>query len=219
MTEKQTLKVDLFGIKEEAEPAEEAAPVSRARPKLWGALLVVDSILVIVFGGALAAKLYQHLYVPVSVVPAAPRRPAPAKPQAAVPAPAPAPAEKPAPPAPAAKPAAPAPAAKPAAPAPAAKPAAPAAAQASPADKRHSVPVEFKLKAPHARSVELAGAFIVRGNGRREMVAQGDGVWALTLYLLPGTSYRYWFFVNGKKRTLDPQNSQVERGASVLVLP
>jgi 1,4-alpha-glucan branching enzyme len=90
--------------------------------------------------------------------------------------------------------------------------------EAAPGEKRHSLPVQFKIKAPHARSVQLAGAFLVRGSGRREMAQQDDGTWALTLYLLPGTSYRYWFVVNGKK-TLDPENSQVERGASVLVLP
>ncbi|MCX5794156.1 MAG: hypothetical protein NTY77_01500 [Elusimicrobia bacterium] len=247
MDTKKTLQVDLFGIKEEAEPvalsgegerlpsqaggpspAAGAAPGSRARPKLWGVLLLVDFILVSVFGGAVAAKLYQHLYSPVSAAPAAPRRPAKTLPQ-------PAPAAKAAEPPPAAPAKAPAPAPatanpKPAKPAPAAEPvkarekpqpeanvkaAQPAAA---PGDNRHSVPVEFKLKAPRARSVQLAGAFIVRG-GRREMVHQDDGVWALTLYLLPGTNYRYWFWVNGKKRTLDPENSQVERGASVLVLP
>jgi hypothetical protein len=233
--------VDLFGIKKEAEPvadapAVDAAPGSRARPKLWGALLVVDSVLVIVFGGAVAAKLYQHLYSPVSVAPA-PRRghgKPPALPQPPAPRPAPAAkAPESPPPAAAAKPPAP-PGAGPKAAKPSllAEPmkgretpkphqvagqAAPPAA-AAPADKRHSVPVEFKLKAPHARGVQLTGAFIVRGGGRREMVQQDEGVWTLTLYLLPGTSYRYWFLVNGKK-TLDPENSQVERGASVLVLP
>ena len=72
--------VDLFGIQKETEPAAlsgdgerlpskgggplpaaDAASGSRTRPKLWGALLVMDSILLIVFGGAVAAKLYQHL--------------------------------------------------------------------------------------------------------------------------------------------------------------
>jgi hypothetical protein len=206
---------------------------------------VVDSILVIVFGGALAAKIYQHLSSPaiVTAAPAAHRRPAPASApalEAPKPAPAPAPEAKAPEPAPAAPTAGPK-AAKPSLLAepmkgratPKAQAAGPASASVVPsgsgerqpsrdggpmaADKRHSIPVEFKLKASHARSVQLAGAFIVRG-GRREMVAQDEGVWTLTLYLLPGTNYRYWFLVNGKK-TLDPENHQVERGASVLVLP
>jgi len=187
---------------------------------------VVDSILVIVFGGAVAAKIYQHLSSPaiMTAAPAARRRPvrppavetpqpAPTQPSMTAKAPEPPPA---APPAPTTGP-------KAAKPALLAEPMKgrqtpqPQTAEAAPAEKRHSIPVEFKLKAPHARSVHLAGAFIVRG-GRREMVAQDEGGWTLTLYLLPGTNYRYWFLVNGKK-TLDPENSQVERGASVLALP
>ena len=219
-----------------AAPASDGAPSPRTHPKLWGALLVADSILVIVFGGALAAKIYQHLSAPaiVTAAPAAHRRPVQASaPAVEAPKPAPPPlpmtakAPEPAPAAPTAGPKAAKPSllaepmkgrATPKAQAagPASAPA-PAAPETVSADKRHSIPVEFKLKVPHARSVHLAGAFIVRG-GRREMVAQDEGVWTLTLYLLPGIEYRYWFLVNGKK-TLDPENSQVERGASVLVLP
>ena len=252
--------VDIFGIKKEAEPvtlsgsgalpAADAAPGSRTRPTLWGALLVVDSVLVIVFGGAMAAKLYQHLTSPVSVAPAARRKPG--RP-AAPPTEAPKPVEVSAAPLTAgALPSAPGrqdggtgapPPASTAGPK-AAKPSllaepirsreAPRPHQAAgrtaetqppvtpatsmPVEKRHSIPVEFKLKAPHARSVQLIGAFIVRGGGRREMVRQDEGIWTLTLYLLPGDGYRYWFLVNGKK-TLDPENRQMQRGASVLVLP
>jgi|GEM_PF-2222850 len=269
--------VDLFGIQKETEPAAlsgdgerlpskgggplpaaDAASGSRTRPKLWGALLVMDSILLIVFGGAVAAKLYQHLYSPVNnMAPAARHRPGKpplttgAPPSA--PTPQPTPAAKAAEPPPAAPPQPPTSTAGPKAAKPtllaepmkgrgtpkpqaagktaATQPPAPsgsgerqtsresaAPAASIPAEKRHSVPVEFKFKeAPHARSVQLAGAFIVRG-GRREMVQQDAGVWTLTLYLLPGAEYRYWFLVNGKK-TLDPENGQVQRGASVLVLP
>jgi hypothetical protein len=200
--------------------------------------------LVIVFGGALAKEFYQHLSSPVNAIPAVRRKPARApapsaeapKPAAAA-APAPA-AANPLPSRPAGGAVAPTAtttaagpkAAKPSllaepmkgrqAPTPQSesKTAQPAAAtDAASGEKRHSVPVEFKLKASSARSVQLVGAFIVRG-GRREMVRQDEGVWSLTLYLLPGTSYRYWFLVNGKK-TLDPENRQVDRGASVLALP
>ena len=86
-----------------------------------------------------------------------------------------------------------------------------------PLERRHSVQVEFKLKAARGRSVQLAGAFLVSG-GRRKMVRQDEGMWTLSLNLLPGVSYRYWFIVDGKK-ILDPANFTVERGASVLVLP
>jgi len=50
------------------------------------------------------------------------------------------------------------------------------------------------------------------------MVRQAQGVWTLTLRLLPGIDYRYWFVVDGKKR-LDPKNSKTKRGASVLSVP
>ena len=239
MDDKHTHNVDLFGLKKDAEPPAEAeAPrAGRGRPKLWGFLLVVDSILVIVFGGALAAQLYQHLWAaPAPVVAPGRRAPKPVPPpppaEAAKPAeaPAPAPAAAPAPaPAPAANgPKAAKPsllaepprgreAAKPQTPGGAKPAAAPVASAPAPADGRRSVPVEFKLKAPKARKVQLAGAFIVRG-GRKDMAEGDGGQWTITLYLLPGNNYRYWFLVDGKK-ALDPENSQVERGASVLALP
>ena len=71
----------------------------------------------------------------------------------------------------------------------------------------------FELKSPGAKSVELAGAFIVRG-GKKPMSAQPDGTWTVTVYLTPNT-YRYWFLVNGKK-TLAPANANTDRGASVI---
>jgi hypothetical protein len=226
--------IDLFGIKKDVEPVADggdawapdadwvepdAASGSRKRPKLWGALLLVDSVLLIVFGGAVAAKLYQHVYSPVDVVSVARHRPV----RTPVPTPAP-------PITAGALASAPMPAATAGPKAAATQPpvlsrsveqqpsrARVAPETSRPAEKRHSVPVEFKLKAPHARGVQLAGAFIVHG-GRREMARQDDGVWTLTLYLLPGANYRYWFLVNGKK-TMDPENSRRAGGASVLVLP
>jgi hypothetical protein len=91
------------------------------------------------------------------------------------------------------------------------------AAANPPGQQRHSVPVEFCLGIPHAKSVQLVGAFIVRG-GRRQMVQRSQGEWILTLHLLPGINYRYWFVVDGKKM-LDPKNPKTERKASVLSLP
>lgn len=252
--------VDLFGLKKEPEPSGDpkstpAAPAApkggKRRQKLWAFLLVVDSVFVIVFGGALAAKLYQHLIKappprPPAATPARrggkPAAPAKTAPGKAAPGGQPAAETAPAAPAASDKAALPAPAP---APAPSeTKPAAraslaaqpqkhgkaphqasaakaeepPAPARPEPGAKRRSVPVEFKIRPVHdARSVRLVGAFIVRG-GRREMVRQEDGSFSLTIYLLPATSYRYWFVVDGKK-TLDPENPSKERGASLLTLP
>jgi enterochelin esterase family protein len=72
--------------------------------------------------------------------------------------------------------------------------------------------VEFKLKAPSAKKVQLVGAFIVRG-GRKEMARGEGGVWTLTLYLTPNT-YRYHFTVDGK-RLSDPENP----ASSLVVKP
>ncbi|MDD5656244.1 MAG: hypothetical protein PHF00_03215 [Elusimicrobia bacterium] len=218
--------VDLFGIKKDVDPAppSEKRPPNRRGQKLWAVLLVLDAVLVIVFGGAVAAKLYQHLNAPVPApVPQPRRKPAKAPPPAA---------EAPAPvaAAPAPEPPKPAPEAQRSllgAPKPSFLAEPPkrrqtpelrttAKAPAAAAEKARAVPVDFKLDAPSAKNVRLAGAFIVRG-GHKDMARRG-GTWALTLHLLPATNYRYWFVVDGKK-TLDPENSKVERGASVLALP
>jgi hypothetical protein len=211
--------VDLFGLKKESEPlfptetaagpqslaGGEAALPPEGRHKLWAALLVVDAALVIVFGGALAAKLYEHLKAPPMVpAPQAVHRKLPPTPPSPTPA------------APTPVPVAATPAAAPP-PAPA-KPAPTAVKTTGMVRKSHSSAVEFKLKAPHAKSVHLVGAFLVRDGGRKEMTYHGDGTWSLNLHLLPATSYRYWFVVDGRK-AVDPENPRVERGASVLVLP
>lgn len=195
---------DLFGLKKEpeAETAEEASAGEPASAKLWAAALVVDSIFVIVFGGALAAKIYQHWKAP----PAAASTKG-SKKTAEAPNPPPPP-----PPAAPAEPPKPAPAAASPEPPKAAEPA-PKPVSAAPGK---AVPVEFQIKAPGAKTVELVGAFIVRNNGRKAMVRHGDGHWTLTLYLTPDT-YRYHFLVNGKK-TLDPKSPKTDRGASVRVV-
>lgn len=76
--------------------------------------------------------------------------------------------------------------------------------------------VEFKIHAPSAKQVALAGAFLVKG-GKKDMMEDGTGHWLLTIYLKPG-SYRYHFIIDGKK-TLDTDNPKIDRGASVLVVP
>ncbi|MEQ1918516.1 MAG: hypothetical protein ABL955_04905, partial [Elusimicrobiota bacterium] len=66
--------IDLFGLGKQKDPQEEPAsvpqaaapesateaPAPRGSHKLWAFLLVLDSVFVIVFAGAVAAKVYQH---------------------------------------------------------------------------------------------------------------------------------------------------------------
>ncbi|MCM2303487.1 MAG: hypothetical protein NDJ72_02205 [Elusimicrobia bacterium] len=247
--------IDLFGLRKQQDPqdapapaataegSEPAAPAPRGSHKLWAFLLVLDSVLVIVFAGVVAAKVYQHWKAPVIAAAPVPRkRPvkaaeAPAASTAAAPAPEPVAAPEPPKPAPAApaKPAADAP--RPPKPSmladapkhretpkpadagtkssPASKPAAPAPAAAADG-KVKALRTEFKLHAPKAKNVELVGAFIVRG-GRKDMSRDGDGTWTVTLYLNPGT-YRYFFSVD-KKKQLDPENPHSDKGASLLTIP
>jgi hypothetical protein len=89
------------------------------------------------------------------------------------------------------------------------------AAQAAPEVNAKAQPVEFKLKASQARSVLLALNSLA--GKRKVMVRSVDGTWSVSLPLGPG-SYRYQFIVDGK-RTLDPENPAVERGASLLKVP
>ena len=231
--------IDLFGVgRDPQEQIESAPPPSDAAPgshRLWAALLVLDAAFIIVFGGAVAAIAYKHWQAPAPA--AARRRPAPpaaeaakpvetaaAKPEPEAPAPE---AEKPAPKAARreessrpARPSLSAGAMKPhetPAPAPAA-PAFAAAAPAAPAagGKTKAQAVVFKLDKPRANSVSLVGAFIVHG-GRKEMTKGKDGVWTVKLYLNRG-QYRYFFAVD-KKKTLDPENPDSDRGASLLTVP
>lgn len=228
--------IDLFGISRSkppdpaADPAPEPAPARppRGSHRVWAFLLVLDSVFVIVFGGAVAAKVYQY-WRPEADIPIVRRRPPktvkppePVRPHeapaAAPPAPEPAKASEPAlkrapreraprPPKPSLINEPPKPRVTPT-PAPAAAPAAETAVKAR--------AVVFKLHAPNARAVQLVGAFIVHG-GRRELAKGAGGGWTLKLYLNPG-SYRYFFTVD-KKKVLDPQNPRVDRGASVIVVP
>lgn len=236
--------IDLFGLGKQQDPpepeqpgsapeedgADEAPEAPRGSQRLWAFLLVLDSVFVIVFAGAVAAKVYQYWKAPAAPAVASKRRAAPPKeqPKPAEPAPAPAPAP-PAEPAPEPKAAEPAAASK-AKPEPPAAPEAappkpsllaeapkhrqtPKPADAAPAGKVKASRVDFKISAPKAKSVQLVGAFIMRG-GRRDMERQDDGAWSTVLYLNPG-QYRYYFNVDKKKR-LDPENPRSEKGASVI---
>ena len=188
----------------EGAPRLQAAPpesASRAQ-KIWAVLLVLDSFFVIIFGGALAAKLYQHWQTqPLAGAPAprARRHEPPKAPAKEVPAPQPL---APKPVEPSLKQEA------------AAAPPAPAQAPGAPL-KAKAAPVKFHIKAAKAKRVQLVGAFIVHG-GKKDMDEDSDGVWGLTLYLTPNT-YRYYFFVDGRK-TPDPENSAADRGYSVMTV-
>jgi hypothetical protein len=238
--------IDLFGMGKAA-PPEPQTPPEPVKPQtgshgLWLSLLVLDSIFVIVFGGAVAAKVYQYWKTPaVAVAPVSRRRPVP-KPPEPPKAPEPAPAPKPPVPAPvveAPKPAAkpepkiarangprppkpsllnepPKPRSTPALATSAAAAAAPSAESGAPAAAKKAQAVVFKLRSADADSVQLVGAFIVHG-GRKAMTKASDGTWSVKLYLNPG-QYRYFFSVD-KKKTLDPENPNSDRGASLLTVP
>ena len=215
--------------------------------RVWAILLFLDAIFVILFAGAAATKVYEHWKTPAAAVPVGRRRPAPkpaeptkpAEPAAVVAAAPVKPVEPPKPP----EPVKPAPKPEPIktaahhaetgprppkpsllndAPKPRATPTlsggftAPAAPAPAADVKSKAQAVVFKVRAPNARAVQLVGAFIVRG-GRKEMVKDGDGFWSVKLYLNPG-QYRYFFAVD-KKKTLDPENPQSDRGASLLSVP
>ncbi len=192
-------------------PSEGEPPTPSRAPgqRLWAVLLVLDAFFVIVFGGALAAKLYQHSQVRLSPAPAAKRLKNQKTSEAKPPAPAPAAAVLPAPPKsepPIHEPAKPR----------QAQETKPEASSTAAAVKTKAVPVTFQLKAPGAKHVDLAGPFIVRGAGRKAMLYHADEPWNVTIYLTPNT-YRYHFIVDGKK-TLDPGNPRTERGASVITI-
>lgn len=68
---------------------------------------------------------------------------------------------------------------------------------ATPGAKPRAVAVEFTHKAPQAKEVLLRGAFLVRQRGRQAMVKDSQGVWHLSVSLLPG-SYKYTYQVDNK---------------------
>jgi outer membrane biosynthesis protein TonB len=228
--------IDLFGIgkaaQEAQEPSEPRKPPTGSHG-FWLFLLILDSIFVIVFGGAVAAKVYKYWKTPaIAEAPVVRRRPI--IPKAAEPAPAPKPPPAPETPKPAPKPEpriARADGPRPPKPSLLNEPPKPrstphlatsgaAAASAAVAPKAPAAtkaqPVVFKLHAADADAVQLVGAFIVHG-GRKEMTRADDGTWSVKLYLNPG-QYRYFFSVD-KKKTLDPENPSSDRGASLLTVP
>lgn len=151
-----------------------------SRRRLWAVLLVLDTILVCIFGGALVGMLVLNgsprdllkgWFEPPPPVRAVPRHNAtPTPPQ-------------PTPPAP------------PAPPAPLPPPPPPPSAESQLQEPQKAKKVEFICSGKGAKRVYLKGPFI--RTGRRRMKKSSDGQWRLTLYLNPG-SYKYYCSLNGK---------------------
>ena len=164
---------------------QDSNPPSRRR--FWAVLLVLDTILVCVFGGWLVSVLVLNgnppdflkgLIEPPPPAHAVPRHGA--QPKSASPSPPPEPAPStPPPPAPASPPPAPSP-------------------ETALQEPQKAKPVEFVCPGKGAKRVYLRGAFIPR-TGKRRMKKGSDGQWRLSspLYLKPG-SYKYYCNVNGK---------------------
>ncbi|MBI3287897.1 MAG: hypothetical protein HYZ74_00080 [Elusimicrobia bacterium] len=254
--------IDLFGLRkqnQEQEPQEpepgtqEPAPVAKPRAprgshRLWAGLLVIDAIFVIIFAGAVAAKIYQHWKSPTAaVVATARRRPVkePAKP-ADAPAPSTAAAEVAPPPPP-----------LPAPPAPIA--AAPKALEPKSSDVPRPPKPSLLSDAPrHRETPKLAGsagapasapasALPAAADGKTKAVRvefklhapKAKEVYLVDAFIVRGGrremsrqsdgtwtlnlylnpgQYRYFFSVD-KKKQLDPENPHSERDASVLSVP
>ncbi len=63
--------------------------------------------------------------------------------------------------------------------------------------------VTLTLFMPKAKNVGVMGAFNDWDASRSQMERGKDGVWTITLHLLPG-SYEYQFLTNGAERMTDP---------------
>ncbi len=69
--------------------------------------------------------------------------------------------------------------------------------------------VVFRIDAPHATQVTIAGEWNTQGRGASEPLEQDDqGIWSITL-ALPPDLYTYTFSVDGV-RTLDPANTWIK---------
>jgi hypothetical protein len=71
--------------------------------------------------------------------------------------------------------------------------------------ERQAVTVRFRLHAPHARTVALAGEFNKWKVDETALTRQEDGTWVAELALEPGT-YTYMFVVNGREWVPDPDS-------------
>lgn len=75
------------------------------------------------------------------------------------------------------------------------------------ADRR----VTFRLQAPNARTVSVAGDFTAK---TIEMTKNGEGVWSFTTEPLKPSSYQYWFVMDGLTLP-DPLNTHVRPASGV----
>lgn len=199
-----------------ADPPSEKPGAGGASPrkKFWAVLLILDTLFVFIFGGALAGMLVTHWSNPSAPAPpqlparrkAAPKKTGPpAEPEPAAPAPA-APdarlkAHRENPPGkPAGSPSVVAPdlprrEASPAAP----KQKAATAPSSETQQKPRARPAQFACRVPAgAGEVLLKGPFLVRTGGVKKMFREADGAWRTTVSLLPG-SYKYHCVADGKK--------------------
>jgi 1,4-alpha-glucan branching enzyme len=76
--------------------------------------------------------------------------------------------------------------------------------------------VSFRLRAPDAASVAIAGDFNNWSAGARRMRRRKDGVWWVVLRLRPGT-YQYKFVIDESDWQADPSNPrQVPNGQGTV---
>lgn len=76
--------------------------------------------------------------------------------------------------------------------------------------------VVFRIYAPKASEVTLAGDFVAQGRATAgPMKKDDDGVWSLTVGPLVPDVYSYTFNIDGV-RTIDPRNAMVKQGVASL---
>lgn len=224
---------DPFGLRreiEDSEPAREnpasgSSAASDGPPpskRFWATLLIVDTLFLLIFGGALASMMLKQWSAPAAPTPV--RANKRAEPKKAEPAPAPAAPEekKPEPEKKAEPEKKPEPEPKPA---PEARPRGPLGrpsvlapdlprrdapetlgqpveqkprAEPRPADKPKAKIVIFSCPGNGAKEVLLKGPFLVRTRGEKKMLKDPDGIWRSSVSLLPGT-YKYHCVADGKK--------------------
>lgn len=185
----------------------------------WSFLILVDVLLLVAFGWALADRLYAILEEPVvSVQPARLPKARPAKkPTAEMLSEALKPAGPPSPPEPAA------PKIELAKAEPKAEPKAPKAAPKAPARSSEEEElgrlagvrarkVVFTYRNARAKKVAIEGTFT---RWKSQAMQKKDGEWSYTTYLLPGADYPYRFIVDGKM-IADPANPKQKWGKSLM---
>jgi enterochelin esterase family protein len=77
-------------------------------------------------------------------------------------------------------------------------------------DERPDHSVVFRLLAPKANEVKLAGEFM---DGQKSMQKDENGLWSVTIGPLQPEIYNYNYFIDGV-RTIDPNNAHVKTGST-----